>query len=82
MLTSMSYVVNNVVNALRETGPSHVDASLYLVVMEILRFYKEALFVAHTFQLDNKARGRGFVNMTGAHRSIWLRTFLAKNYFM
>ena len=82
MLTNMSDAVNNVANALRETGPAHVDANLYLAVMEMSGFSEEALIVAYTFLLDNKAQGRGFVNMTNGHRSIWLRTFLAKNYFM
>jgi hypothetical protein len=80
MLTNMSDAVNNVANALRETGPAHVDANLYLAVMEMPNFPEEALIVAYTFLLDNKAQGRGFVNMSDAHRSLWLRTFLAKNY--
>ena len=82
MLTNMSDVVNNVANVLREIGPAHVDANLYLAMMEMPGFSEEALIVAYTFLLDNKAQGRGFVNMTNGHRSIWLRTFLAKNYFM
>jgi hypothetical protein len=55
MLTNMSDAMNNVANALRETGPTHVDANLYLVVMEMPGFSKEALIVAYTFLLDNKA---------------------------
>ena len=82
MLTNMFDAVNNVANALRETDPAHVDANVYLAVMEMPEFSEEALIVAYTFLLDNKAQGRGFVNMTDGHRSIWLRTFLAKNYFM
>ena len=82
MLTNMSDAVNNVANALRETGPAHVDANLYLAMMEMPGFSKEALIVAYTFLLDNKAQGRGFVNITDAHRTIWLQTFLAKNYFV
>jgi hypothetical protein len=82
MLTNMSDAVSNVANALRETGPTHVDAALYLAVMGRPRFFEEALIVAYTFLFDNKAQGRGFVNMSDAHRTIWLRTFLAKNYFM
>ncbi|XP_008666949.2 uncharacterized protein [Zea mays] len=82
MLTNMSDAVNNVANALRETGPAHVDANLYLAVMEMPGYSEEALIVAYTFLLDNKAQGRGFVHMTEAHRNIWLRTFLAKNYYM
>ena len=82
MLTNMSDAVNNVANALRETGPAHVDGSLYLAVMEMEGYTEDALMVAYTFLLDNKAQGRGFVNMSDGHKSIWLRTFLAKNYFM
>jgi hypothetical protein len=82
MLTNMSDAVNNVANALRETGPAHVDGSLYLAVMDMPGFTKEALIVAYTFLLDNKAQGRGFVNMSDAHRTLWLRTYLAKNYYM
>ncbi|XP_066330434.1 uncharacterized protein [Miscanthus floridulus] len=82
MLTNMSDAVNNVANALRETGPAHVDANLYLAVMEMPGFSEEALIVAYTFLLDNKAQGRGFVNMSDAHRALWLRTFLAKNYYV
>ena len=72
----------NMANALRETGPAHVDANLYLVVMEMPSFSEEALIVAYTILLDNKAQGRGFVNMSDAHRALWLRTFLAKNYYV
>jgi hypothetical protein len=82
MLTNMSDAVNNVANALRETGPAHVDGNLYLAVMEMPGYSEEALIVAYTFLLDNKAQGSGFVHMTEAHRNIWLRTFLAKNYYM
>jgi hypothetical protein len=59
-----------------------LHANLYLAVMEMPGFSKEALIVAYTFLLDNKAQGRGFVNMSDAHRTIWLRTFLAKNYYV
>ena len=82
MLTNMSDAVNNVANALRETGPAHVDANLYLVVMEMPSFTEEAMIVAYTYLLDNKAQGRGFVGMSGSHRDIWLRNYLAKNYYM
>ncbi|CAD6334495.1 unnamed protein product [Miscanthus lutarioriparius] len=68
MLTNMSDAVNNVANALRETGPAHVDANLYLAVMEMPGFSEEALIVAYTFLPDNKAQGGGFVNMSDAHR--------------
>ena len=82
MLTNMSDAVNNVANALRETGPAHVDADLYLAVMEMPGFTEEALIVAYTYLLDNKVQGRGFVGMSDNHRDIWLRNCLAKNYYM
>jgi hypothetical protein len=70
MLTNMSDTVNNVANALRETRPTHVDGSLYLAVMEMDGYSEEALMVAYTFLLDNKAQGRGFLNMSDGHRTI------------
>ena len=82
MLTNMSDAVNNVANALRETGPAHVDANLYLAVMEMPSFTEEAMIVAYTYLLDNKTQGRGFVGMSDSHRDIWLRNYLAKNYYM
>ena len=82
MLTNMSDVVNNVANALRETEPTHVDADIYLAVMEMSGFTKEALIVAYTYLLDNKIQGKGFVGMSDSHRDIWLRNDLAKNYYM
>jgi hypothetical protein len=82
LLTNMSDAVNNVANALRETSPTHVDANLYLAVMETPGYSEEALIVAYTHLLDNKAQGRGFVGMSASHRDIWLRNYLAKNYYM
>ena len=40
MLTNMSDGVNNVANVLRETGPAHVDANLYLAVIEMPGFLR------------------------------------------
>ena len=54
LLTNMSDAVNNVVNALRETSPTHVDANLYLAVMETPHFFEEALIVVYTYLLVNK----------------------------
>ena len=59
-----------------------MDPDLYLVVMEMVGFTTEALIVAYTYLLENKALGRGFVNMAISHRDIWLRNYLAKNYYM
>jgi hypothetical protein len=82
MMTNMTDVVNNVANALKETRPAHVDPDLYLTVMEMQGFTSEALIVAYTYLLENKALSRGFVSMSDSHRDIWLRNYLAKNYYM
>jgi hypothetical protein len=63
MMTNMTDDVNNVANALRETGTTHVDPDLYLAVMEMQGFTDEALIVAYTYLLENKALGRGFISM-------------------
>ncbi|CAD6226689.1 unnamed protein product [Miscanthus lutarioriparius] len=55
IMTNMTDVVNNVANALRETGPAHVDADLYHAVMDMPEFTEEALIVAFSHLLDNKA---------------------------
>jgi hypothetical protein len=55
MLTNMSDVVNNVALALRETRPAYVDGDLYSAIMEMGGYTKDALMVAYTFLLDNKA---------------------------
>jgi len=80
--TNMSDVVNNVANALRETGATHVDPNLYLEVKEMQGFTTEALIVAYTYLLENKSLGTGFVNMAISHMDIWLRNYLVKNYYM
>jgi hypothetical protein len=82
MMSNMTDAVNNVASALRETGPAHVDPDYYLAVMEMPDFTTEALIVAYTYLLENKALGRSFVNMAISHRNIWLRNYLAKNYYM
>ncbi|CAD6213632.1 unnamed protein product [Miscanthus lutarioriparius] len=82
MMTNMTDAINNVASGLRETGPAHVDPDLYFVVMEMQVFTDEALIVAYTYLLKNKALDRGFVSMSDNHRDIWLRNYLAKNYYM
>jgi len=82
MMTNMTDAVNNVANAMLKTGAAHVDPDLYLAVMETPDFSTEALIVAYTHLLENKAVATGFVNMTTPHTAIWLQTYLAKNYYM
>ncbi|CAD6233138.1 unnamed protein product [Miscanthus lutarioriparius] len=82
LLTPIVGVKRKRASTLRETRSAHVDPNLYLVVMEMPGFTTEALIVAYTYLLENKALGRGFVNMAISHRDIWLRKYLAKNYYM
>ena len=66
MMTNMTDAVNNVANAMLKTGAAHVDPDLYLAVMEMEMsdFSTEALIVAYTHLLENKAVATGFVNMS------------------
>jgi hypothetical protein len=82
LLTNMPDAVNNVANAFREAGAAHVDPDLYLAVMEMQGFTTEALIVAYTYLLENKVIVTGFVKMAISHMDIWLRNYLAKNYYM
>ena len=81
-MTNMTDAMNNAANALRETGPAHVDADLYHVVMDMPGFSEEALIVAFAHLLDNKAQATAYVKMVDSHRVLWLRTFLVKHYYM
>jgi hypothetical protein len=82
MMTNMIDVVNNVANAMMKAVVSHVDPALYPAVMEMPDFSTEALIVAYTHLLENKAVATGYINMSNLHREIWMRNFLAKNYYM
>ncbi|KAK3123295.1 hypothetical protein QOZ80_8AG0628130 [Eleusine coracana subsp. coracana] len=68
VLNGMRDVVNNVATTIRETKVEEVHPELYGAVMNVPRFTKEALMVAHSHLLDNKAQGTRFVAMTNAHR--------------
>ena len=81
-MTNMTDAVNNVANALWETGPAFIDGDLYHAVMDTPGFSKEALIVAFSHLLDNKAHATAYVNMVDSHRVLWLRTFLAKHYYV
>ena len=54
MMNNMTYAVNNVANALRETCPAHVDPDLYLAVTKMHGFTTEALIVVYTYLLENR----------------------------
>ena len=53
LMTNMTNVVNNVANALRDTGPAHVDGDLYHAVIDMPS--EEALIVSFNHLLGNKS---------------------------
>ena len=82
VFTSMTEAVKDVAAAIRETKVEVVNPDLYGAVMYMPGFTEEALIVAFSHLVDNKAQGDAFVNMSDSHRVIWLRTWLAKHYYM
>ena len=49
--------------------------------MDCPGYSQEALMFALIYLLKNKAEGLCFVQMTEAHRILWLRTYLSTTYF-
>ena len=78
---SMTEAVKEVATAIRESKSVGVHHELYGAVMEQIGFIPEALMVALSHLLDNKAQGVGFVAMGAAHMVLWLRTWLGKHYY-
>ncbi|TVU48963.1 hypothetical protein EJB05_00251, partial [Eragrostis curvula] len=81
-LSSMTDAVKDVAAAIRETKVELINPDLYGSVMCMPGFTEEALICAFSHLVDNKAQGDAFVKMTEAHRVLWLRTFLAKHYYI
>jgi len=79
IMSAMSSAVNNVAEAIRETKVEDCHPDLYEAVMFMPGFSEEALIVAYSHLLDNKAHVTAFVHMKDSHRVLWLRTFLAKH---
>ena len=82
VLTGMIDAVNNVPSAIRETKVEDSHPELYGDVVFMPCFTDEALMAAYNHLLDNKAQGSAFVKMNDSHRVLWLRTYLAKHYYM
>ena len=80
-MTHMTVAVDNVATAIRETKAEEVHPDLYGAVMYMPGFTTEALLVAFSHLLDNKALGTAYVGMTKEHRVLWLRTFLTRHYY-
>ncbi|GJN13488.1 hypothetical protein PR202_gb00197 [Eleusine coracana subsp. coracana] len=82
VMSGMTAAVRDVVDAIRETKVEPSYPNLYGAVMFMPGFIEEALIVAYSHLLDNRAHGNAFVSMTDSHRVLWLRTFLAKHYYV
>ncbi|KAJ1299124.1 hypothetical protein BS78_01G507600 [Paspalum vaginatum] len=82
VLTNVTDAVNNVADAIRATKVDEVHPELYGAVMYMPGFTEEALIVAFSHLVNNKAQGIAFVGMSESHRVLWLRTFLAKHYYV
>jgi len=82
VMTNLTDAMNNVANTLRETEPAFIDADLYHAIMDTPELSKEALIVAFSHLLGNKAHATAYVNMVESHRVLSLRTFLTKNYYV
>ena len=82
VFTGMTEAVKDVAAAIRETKVEVVNPDLYGAVKYMPGFTEEALIIAFSHLVDNKAQGDAFVNMSDSHRVLWLRTWLAKHYYM
>jgi hypothetical protein len=82
VLSNMTDAVKDVAAAIRETKVEVIHPELYGAVMYMPGFTEEALICAFSHLVDNKAQGDAFVKMTDSHRVLWLRTWLAKNFYM
>ncbi|KAK3144372.1 hypothetical protein QOZ80_4AG0312190 [Eleusine coracana subsp. coracana] len=82
VLCSMTEAVKDVAAAIRETKVEAFNPDLYGPVMYMPGFTEEALICAFSHLVDNKAQGDAFVQLTKPHRVLWLRTWLAKHYYL
>ncbi|CAM0871199.1 unnamed protein product [Alopecurus aequalis] len=75
---SMTEAVKEVASAIRENKQLDMHPDLYSAVLDQIGFTDEKLMVALGHLVDHKAQGVNFVGMSGQHRTLWLRTFLAR----
>ncbi|KAJ1292049.1 hypothetical protein BS78_02G362300 [Paspalum vaginatum] len=71
-------------NAIKGFSAAVSDAipGLYQPVMNCLGYTREALMAALEHLTEKKANGLMFVEMTPDDMDLWLRSYLAKNYYM
>jgi hypothetical protein len=81
LFTGMSEAVKNVADAIRSTKVVDCHPDLYGAIMFIPGFTEEALMCAYGHLLD-KALSTSFVQWSDAHKVLWLRSHLAKHYYV
>lgn len=82
VLSNMTDAVKDVTATIRETKVEVIHPDLYGAVMYKPGFTEEALICAFSHLVDNKAQGDAILKMTDSHHVLWLRTWLAKHYYM
>jgi hypothetical protein len=80
-MKDMIKAVQGVREALKAPQHNEVHEDLYRCVMGCPGYSQEALMFALVYLLKNKTDGLCFVQMTKAHRILWLRTYLSTTYF-
>ena len=82
LMHGMTVVVASVADALKAPQHNEVHEDLYGCVMSCPGYSQEALMFALVYLLKNKAEGLCFVQMSEAHRILWLRTYLSQANFL
>ena len=81
LMNEMIKAVKSVGDALKTLQYNKVHQDLYGCVMDYPGYSQEALMFALVYLLKYRAEGLCFVQMTEAHRILWLRTYLSTFYF-
>jgi hypothetical protein len=82
VMAGLTEAVKDVASAIRETKVEVLNPDLYGAVIYMVGFSEESLLCAFSHLADNKAQSDAFVKMTDSHRVLWLKTWLAKHYYM
>ena len=77
----MTEAVKSVADTLKAPQHNEVHEDLYGCVMSCPSYEHHALMYALVYLLKNKVEGLCFVQMSEAHRILWLRTYLSTTYF-
>nr|XP_034594554.1 uncharacterized protein LOC117856266 [Setaria viridis] len=82
LMHGMTVAVASVADALKAPQHNEVYEDLYGCVMSCPGYSQEALMFALVYLLKIKAEGLCFVQMSEAHRILWLRTYLSQANFL